>query len=1282
MKGSGTMRNGMRIGWCGVLIVALSLCGAAQAQQDVEFVEHALEQAHLNGGVCCVIGGIEPGALLNLLENTDLVVHVLADSEAEADELRRLSAGNGFILDRVVIEVVDAAHLDRLPYADNVADLVLAPWSASQSFAKLRPQESMRVLRPKGTVFFNTSIELEIPMGFEFPVEISSGKFGYCAKIVKPRPAGMGDWPHWEKAPDNNPVSDDTLIKAPYMTQFMALPYYITMPAITTVSDGRMFTSMGHIAHHEREEEWLNTLLARNGYNGEELWRKRLPDGYLAHRSAYAAASGAFFMIDLDGEDCLILDPETGDEIDRIQTRDIRGEWKWIAKVDDILYALIGKKEGPAETTVVRSQHTAWSWGELSAGYYEPSVPWGFGETIAAFDIKTKKMLWSYSEDARIDSRAMAMGGGALFFYAQNKHVSKLDAKSGKLIWTNDSKELTNLIEKPGKGLTSTPGFRSSCYCLYTPKGIFFGAQTRQKIVAVSTEDGSLMWSRDKTTSNPNAIYLDGNILVGIGKDGDTFVVDPKTGDTVENLGFRKRSCVRLTATSDSLFCRGFPEGVTRFDRNSKQITFNGALRPACNDGVIGANGLLYIGPWTCDCNLSLMGTGAYTTAPDNITAEFKRTAAADSLDAVQELNVADNDWPAYRGGNSRTGSTAAIIQSPSLALWEWAPKNDFTPSAPTAAGGLAFIAGDDGAVRALDMVSGEELWSFATAGPVLQAPTVWESRVYAGSGDGHVYCLEAKTGRLLWKFRAAPMERRIMIYGRLCSTWPVNTGVLVEDGVAYFAAGIIDFDGTYVFAIDARTGQIIWTNTTSGHLRKDLRKGVSAQGNITIMDGKLWMAGGNILSRAPYDLKTGEYLGAMPTDGAPESNRGEEIGVFADDIIMQGGRLLYSATKDIVNPGRFALSMQGGPEFMIATGKSTPVWDAALFVSAPLREASPEAYTSSALAANIKKSPGPNNPILPKPVWRTDVLRNSRVMALALAGDSVVVTCRTPLERQLKPRWRLCLINREDGRILDNHELGAAVRPNGLAIDAEGRILVAMADGSVRCFGGRNSFGKHIEDMAAKAAANESERPRWIERIAQALVSVRDYDSRMFVLDILSKQGVDVLKPAKDNGAVTNWRILGPTPWNNTDWDLSKVIIGEPDIAVDQQVEVSGKMMGWKPFITTHTSGMVDLRDFLGVKSMVAAYGYAEIELAEAGEILLQIGTNDGYIGWFNGQQVGRFDGGRGYRPDTEQVKVSAIKGVNKILLKISQHGGAWAMGIRVTDLEGNPIPFKCVTK
>ena len=280
---------------------------------------------------------------------------------------------------------------------------------------------------------------------------------------------------------------------------------------------------------------------------------------------------------------------------------------------------------------------------------------------------------------------------------------------------------------------------------------------------------------------------------------------------------------------------------------------------------------MLYIGPWACDCNLSLIGALAKCSAGafrfDHVATDAERLQQGQGdLDKVASLEVTAADWPTYRANNQRTGSTAVRLarpkapkDTPAVPSWAYVPDRPHVPTAAVSVGGLVFAGGLDGKVRAIDAGTGQIRWVFATAGPIKMPVTIWESRAYVGAGDGYVYALEAATGRLLWRFRAAPVERHIMVYGNLCSTWPVNTGVLIKDGVAYFAAGIIDYDGTYVYAVDARTGKIKWQNNSCGHLNPELRKGVSAQGNLAIHGDQLLMAGGNQVNPARFDLATGE---------------------------------------------------------------------------------------------------------------------------------------------------------------------------------------------------------------------------------------------------------------------------------------------------------------------------------------------------------------------------------------------------------------------------------------
>jgi len=1071
---------------CGVILL-VGVAGIATAgPSDYDLADHFITKAGTSCGLCALLGCRDGALALELVRGSQFFVYVQDAREATVAAAQKKLDVDGLYGTRVVIE---QKPLDRLAFADNTVDVVLAPLGGGPAgqgaglphqLQELSLKQILRILRPGGTAIIGTVKGAEQQLtqkqlsqwvseqnAERMNLSPKQDAFGCWVQITKPRPKGTDAWSHWEHGPDNNPVSSDTVIKAPYRTQWLGGPLYCAMPAITTAAGGRIFTASGHIAHHRREEGWLNTLLARNGYNGTLLWSRKLPDGYLVHRSAFIATEDYFYMIENDG--CLRLDPETGREIDRIHIPQVQGEWKYIALQDGVLYALAGTVKDSSETTVVRSKHSHWSWGELSPGYYQPKVPWGFGTTIAAYDVVRKKILWRHCEDKQIDSRALVIGGGKIFFYCPNAHTGCIDASSGQVIWRNDDPEVIRLIEQPGRGLQSTPGFRTTCYCLYTPEVIFFQAQTRMNVVAVSSEDGELLWTRKKTTNNPNMLYVDGKLIVGIGPGGSTLVLEPLTGETVEDLGFAKRSCARLTATPDSFFCRGWPEGLTRYDRNTKRVLFNGALRPACNDGVIGANGLLYMGPWLCDCNLSLMGTFGLCSAGDfsveDTDPASQRLEVCEANSSVASFpEISEQDWPTYRGGNSRSAYSAVTVSADPKSLWTYRAPTAFSPTAATAAGQFVFFCGDDGKVRALDGNTGALKWSFATAGPVAQPPTVAKGRAYVGSGDGVVYCLAAATGRLLWRFRAAPVERRIMAYDRLCSTWPVASGVLVQDGVAYAAAGVIDYDGTYVYALDAEAGKPKWANTTSGHLDKRLRKGVSAQGVLTIAGGRLWMPGGNVISPACYTLQEGECLSREVGNGSPRTNRGEEIGVLREDYLIFGGRLRYSGVRNYVNPGTFTIAKMGddgiAKTLHIGFGKIPPAWSPERFVMADGPRSVPVCVDSAALVEHLEKARPANlrqqyrYASTLKKSWTAQELQDSDTVAFVMAKNAVLVVLETWRPRSRFSNWVLAGLDPETGKVMWRQRLPSAALPGGLLVDRHGRVVIVHEDGSVSCFG------------------------------------------------------------------------------------------------------------------------------------------------------------------------------------------------------------------------------------
>ncbi|MEX0676219.1 MAG: PQQ-binding-like beta-propeller repeat protein [Pirellulales bacterium] len=98
----------------------------------------------------------------------------------------------------------------------------------------------------------------------------------------------------------------------------------------------------------------------------------------------------------------------------------------------------------------------------------------------------------------------------------------------------------------------------------------------------------------------------------------------------------------------------------------------------------------------------------------------------------------------------------------------------------------------DQSRVVALDCRTGEDRWSFRTAGWISATPVVAENLVYFGSQDKKLYCLDAGTGKVVWSFNTG---------GR------VSAGAAVHDGAVYIGSS----DG-HLYRLDAKTGKKAWS--------------------------------------------------------------------------------------------------------------------------------------------------------------------------------------------------------------------------------------------------------------------------------------------------------------------------------------------------------------------------------------------------------------------------------------------------------------------------------------
>lgn len=977
--------------------VILGLAVSAMLPNDVRAAgaETMLAKVGLSRGICVVLGDSE--LALEMAREGQVLVYAQFPDAHRVDALRQAADAIGLLGTRITI---DQGPWSRIHLASNLADAVMVSDSARDNVSK---DEVLRILRPGGKA-------------------LSGGEV-----ISKPFPANIDDWSHPYHSPDNNPQSNDLLARAPYLTHFLAEPWYCPMPLVTVASGGRLFKAFGHIAIKEREWPLLSTLMCQNAYNGTILWQRKLHPSFMIHRSTMIATPDTLYLA--DDTSCKLIDAVTGEVRDEILAPKADGPvWKWMALVDGRLFALVGQTEEADPTVRGDRKARGWPWGgPLGKGYNSKEYPWGYGHTLLAIDPATKKVLWRHREDELLDARGMCLAAGRLFFYSHEKFLGCLDTKTGHPLWKTNDAGVMQAIGEHKFAQNPKEGFSSSAFIKANEKALYFAGPTRTDLAAVSAENGKLLWKQPKGGNSQLVLRHDGLFAMSPDKSAK---YDFLTGKVLADLGPRV-NCTRATGSVDSIFVRGGRDGTIRYDLTSTEIQQQNIcpMRPSCQDGVIPAFGHLFWGPWMCDCNLTLVGVVSLAPAEsfdfagkvqDPNRLEMRSTGSG-STD-----NISENDWPTLRANNTRNAFSRVAVPSKTKPLWTHQPTTK-SASTVSSADGLIFTAGQDGGVRAIDADNGEVRWTTYTGGPIHYPPSAAKgNRLYVGSGDGWVYCLQRDSGRMNWRFRAAPAERHIPVYGSFSSTWPVASGVLVEDGVAYAAAGIANHDGTHVYALDASSGSIKWHNHTSGSLHPETSAGVSINGHLLLAKKQLHLAGGNMVPVASYELADGKCV----TDpSAPQSHTQFKAGsdlFLVNDQVQAGGSPLYSSRGDYRMVNQAVLQ--------------TPVGDVVVAYG-------PHDSRVALHGGGTGATPGS------KPAWQQTPI--NRIAAVAVTPNAIVIAGnQDPLQTGEPLQPLVMALSIQDGSTLWSHPLPALPSSWGLLVDRDGHVVVSLEDGRVLSFG------------------------------------------------------------------------------------------------------------------------------------------------------------------------------------------------------------------------------------
>ena len=236
------------------------------------------------------------------------------------------------------------------------------------------------------------------------------------------------------------------------------------------------------------------------------------------------------------------------------------------------------------------------------------------------------------------------------------------------------------------------------------------------------------------------------------------------------------------------------------------------------------------------------------------------------------------SDWPTYRHDGNRSAVSSEsmpgelnpqwIFESRHQPMSAWPMPGEETPRMHTdrayhvvVAGRTLFFGNNiDNHIYALDTRTGEERWRFAADGSIRFAPVLQEGSLFFGSDDGNVYCLNAADGSLVWKYRPSPSGERVIGNSRMISLWPVRTGLLLEGGTVYLAAGIFPYEGIYVAAVEAQTGREIWLNDTAGDQAWGHQYGgMAPQGYLVASSDNLYVPTGRGMPAA-FDKFTGKF--------------------------------------------------------------------------------------------------------------------------------------------------------------------------------------------------------------------------------------------------------------------------------------------------------------------------------------------------------------------------------------------------------------------------------------
>jgi len=277
-------------------------------------------------------------------------------------------------------------------------------------------------------------------------------------------------------------------------------------------------------------------------------------------------------------------------------------------------------------------------------------------------------------------------------------------------------------------------------------------------------------------------------------------------------------------------------------------------------------------GATTTESNADYKGTAAAAPSPPTETPSagtaagdwpsYNRTLTSERYSPLSQINTKNvgklkvlctydvNQFAAFETGlimvdNALIGTTQFDIFSlnPATCAENWRTHEDYPPALLPANRGAAYLDGmlfrgtQDGRVLAYAFKTGKRIWETTIADPkhgesVPSAPIASDGLVFVGNaggdfkgGKGHMFALDAKTGQIVWEFSLAPKVEGDMVRGPLGAT-PLDASAWKNGPGIPISGG-----GTWTsYTLDTKTGLLY---VPGGNPAPDFAVGVREGSNI-----------------------------------------------------------------------------------------------------------------------------------------------------------------------------------------------------------------------------------------------------------------------------------------------------------------------------------------------------------------------------------------------------------------------------------------------------------------